>query len=518
MVGPNYYPPAISVESAWSEAPRQIRRAAAEPRAGAWWKAFKDPELDLLIGRAVEANLDLEAAQARIREARATVKIQAAPLWPELDATESYTRSWQSQNAIQNPGGSTVENLAIGGQPGNLYEPGFDANWEIDVFGGTRRSVEAAQASLEASVYDRDDVLLTLLGDVASYYIDVRNYQIQMEVTRKNLAARISTLNLTRARFEAGMATDLDVAQQETQVWSTASQIPSLDTSYRQSIHRLGVLLGDEPSALSSELAAATPIPLAPPQLPAGLPSDLLRRRPDIRRDERKLAAAVANIGVATADLFPKFSLTSAVGLQSVSASDLFTASSFAWSLGPTVTWPIFEGGKITANITKTRAQSDEALATYEQTVLTALEEVENQIVAYTRERECRQLLADAVGSSQRAVDLSTELYLSGLKSFLDVLEAQGTLLTSETDLAASDAAVAKDLVALNKALGGGWQDVAMPDIKTPSSTFSAGPCLNQQEITRFTVLAAPVPRAGSGRGPQPSRWSPRTGSCRNRG
>ena len=204
MVGPNYCPPAISVESAWSEAPRQIRSAAAEPRAGAWWKAFKDPELDLLIGRAVQANLDLEAAQARIREARATVKIQAAPLWPELDATESYTRSWQSQNAIQNPGGSTVENLAIGGQPGNLYEPGFDANWEIDVFGGTRRSVEAAQASLEASVYDRDDVLLTLLGDVASYYIDVRNYQIQMEVTRKNLAAQISTLNLTRARFEAG--------------------------------------------------------------------------------------------------------------------------------------------------------------------------------------------------------------------------------------------------------------------------------------------------------------------------
>ena len=287
-------------------------------------------------------------------------------------------------------------------------------------------------------------------------------------------------------------------------MWSTASQIPSLDTSYRQSIHRLGVLLGDEPSALSSELAAATPIPLAPPQLPAGLPSDLLRRRPDIRRDERKLAAAVANIGVATADLFPKFSLTSAVGLQSVSASDLFTASSFAWSLGPTVTWPIFEGGKITANITKTRAQSDEALATYEQTVLTALEEVENQIVAYTRERECRQLLADAVGSSQRAVDLSTELYLSGLKSFLDVLEAQGTLLTSETDLAASDAAVAKDLVALNKALGGGWQDVAMPDIKTPSSTFSAGPCLNQQAIRALLSLRhqfhAPVLGATFGR------------------
>jgi len=239
MVGPNYRPPVISVEPAWSEAPGQIRSATAEPEAGAWWKAFKDPELDSLIERAVRTNLDLEAAQARIREARATVKIQAAPLWPELDATESYTRSWQSQNAVQNTSGSTVENFAIGGQPGNLYEPGFDANWEIDVFGGTRRSVEAAQASLEASVYDRDDVQLTLLGDVAGYYIDVRNYQRQMEVTRKNLSAQISTLNLTRARFEGGMASDLDVAQQEAQVSSTASQIPSLDTSYRQSVHRL---------------------------------------------------------------------------------------------------------------------------------------------------------------------------------------------------------------------------------------------------------------------------------------
>jgi NodT family efflux transporter outer membrane factor (OMF) lipoprotein len=226
-------------------------------------------------------------------------------------------------------------------------------------------------------------------------------------------------------------------------------------------------LLGEQPDALSEELSSPAPIPIAPPELPLGLPSELLRRRPDIRRDERKLAAAFANIGVATADLFPKFSLTGATQLQSISVSNLLSEGSIYWTFGPTVTWPIFKGGQIVGNIDKSKALRDESLVTYRQTILNALEEVENEIVAFSHERERYQYLLTEVSASQRALDLSTELYLGGLKNFLEVLDAQRTLLTSENDLATSQAAVSKDLVALDKALGGGWQSFQY-DAKQP--------------------------------------------------
>lgn len=457
-VGPNYRQPKIPVESGWSEAAANKNTSPSQTGLDQWWLVFKDPELSSLVERAIKANLDLQLAEARIHEARATTRIEAAPLWPEFDATSSFSRTLQSQNSAQIGSTSLSAVSVISNQPMNLYQQGFDASWEIDVFGGTRRSVESAQASFEASIYDRNDVLLTLLGEVASGYIDLRSYQKQLEVTENNLAAQTGTLKLTRARYEGGLASDLDVAQQEAQVASTASQIPTLETSCRQSIHGLGILLGEQPDALSEELSSPAPIPVAPPELPLGLPSELLRRRPDIRRDEKKLAATVANIGVATADLFPKFSLTGATQLQSISVSNLLSEGSLYWTFGPTVTWPIFQGGKIVANIDKANAQRDEALITYQQTILNALEEVENEIVAFSRERERDQYLLEEVSASQRALDLSTELYLGGLKNFLDVLDAQRTLLTSENDLATSQAAVSKDLVALDKALGGGWQ------------------------------------------------------------
>jgi NodT family efflux transporter outer membrane factor (OMF) lipoprotein len=406
-------------------------------------------------------------AEARIHEARATTRIEAAPLWPEFDATGSFSRTLQSQNSAQIGSTSLSAVSIISNQSMNLYQQGFDASWEIDVFGGTRRSVESAQDSFEASIYDRNDVLLTLLGEVASGYIDLRSYQTQLEVTENNLAAQTGTLKLTRARYEGGLASDLDVAQQEAQVAATASKIPTLETSCRQSIHSLGTLLGEQPDALSQELSSPAPIPIAPPELPLGLPSELLRRRPDIRRDERKLAAAFANIGVATADLFPKFSLTGATQLQSISVSNLLSEGSIYWTFGPTVTWPIFKGGQIVGNIDKSKALRDESLVTYRQTILNALEEVENEIVAFSHERERYQYLLTEVSASQRALDLSTELYLGGLKNFLDVLDAQRTLLTSENDLATSQAAVSKDLVALDKALGGGWQSFQY-DAKQP--------------------------------------------------
>ena len=466
MVGPDYHRPAVDVPTRWSEAPQDNVPAPAGPSR--WWTAFDDPELDSLIDRAAAANLDVALAEARIREARANRTIAAAPLWPSLTSSGSYTRSLLSENAIGSgsqqggsTGGSTAQQGGSGSgfsvKPMNLYQLGFDASWEIDVFGGIRRSVEASQASLEASYFNRDDVLLTLLGDVARNYIELRGFQRQLDVARNNLAAQKETLELTRARYRGGLASDLDVAQAEAQTQTTASQIPTLETSYKDAVHSLGVLLGEAPGALADELAPTQPIPVASAQLPSGLPSDLLRQRPDIRGAERQLASATAQIGVATADLYPQFSLIGSAGLSSISTSDFFTSGSKLWSIGPSMTWPIFQGGQIVATIEVRNAQAQQALITYRQTILTALRDVEDAIVAYTQERDRREALVAAASSNQRAVDLATALYTRGLTDFLNVLTAQQNLFQTQSNLAQSEATVSTDLVALHKALGGGW-------------------------------------------------------------
>ena len=454
MVGPDYHRPAVPVPQHWSEAAEATMPAASAPSR--WWTAFNDPELDSLVDRATAANLDVASAEARIRESRANRTIATAALYPSLDSSGSFTRSIESEHAG-----------ARSSKPTDTYQLGFDASWELDVFGGTRRSIEAARANVEAASFDLGDVVLTLLGDVARNYIDLRGFQRQLDVARKNLASQQDTLELTRARYQGGMASDLDVARAEAQVETTAAGIPTLETSYKDTVHRLGVLLGEAPGALSDELAATRPIPVAGAELPPGLPSDLLRQRPDIRRAERQLAAATANVGVATADLYPKFSLTGSAGLESISASDFFTGGSKLWSFGPTITWPVFHGGQIVATIEVRNAQEQQAFLTYRQTILTALEDVENAIVAYTRERSRRETLVAEVASNQRAVELATALYSRGLSDFLDVLDAQRNLLQAQNDLAQSETSVSTDLVALHKALGGGWDAVLSATTET---------------------------------------------------
>lgn len=468
-VGPAFTRPDPAVPERWAEAPGH-EAAARQPSR--WWQAFGDPQLDALVDRAVAANLDLAIAGARVREARAARKVAAAPLFPSLEGGASYSRQWQSENAGFFGGGPIGD---VGGQPFDLYDIGFDASWEIDVFGGLRRSVEAADAELAASIEDRHGVLLTLLGEVARNYVELRGFQRQLAVARANVAVQEDTLGLTRARFQGGLASDLDVARAEAQVRTTSAEIPSLETSVHQAIHRLGVLLGQEPGALLAELAPPAPIPPAPPGLPDGLPSDMVRRRPDIRRAEREIAATTARIGVATADLFPRFYLTGAAGLQSLEASDLFDWGSKAWSIGPTIRWPIFQGGRIVGNIEVREAQQQQALLGYRQTVLGALEEVENAIVAYTRERDRRTTLAAAVDANQRAVRLADALYARGLTDFLDVLAAQGSLFLTQTQLARSDTAVSANLVALSKALGGGWEELAGAPPKVTDDTAIRG-------------------------------------------
>jgi NodT family efflux transporter outer membrane factor (OMF) lipoprotein len=336
---------------------------------------------------------------------------------------------------------------------------GLDASWEIDIFGGTRRNIEAATADLKAAVEDRRDVLIIMVGDVGTNYFNLRGFQQQIVIARKNLEAQKKTALIIHKRFTAGFIGRLDVANADAQVATTEAQIPLLESSARAAIYRLGVLLGRQPAALEKDLAIISPIPTTPPEIPVGLPSDLVRRRPDIRRAEARVHAATARIGVATADLFPKFNLTGSLG---VSSNDLTrignVASSKFWSFGPSVTWPVFAGGRIYWNIKLQDALQEESLLFYEKTVLTALQDVETALVAYAKEQERRRSLAEAVISNGQAVDLAMKLYLAGKTDFLNVTTAQRNLFVNEDLLVLSNRTLATNLVALYKALGGGWE------------------------------------------------------------
>ena len=454
-VGPNYRAHQSKAPAQWKEslAGGETNSSAATTE---WWKNFNDSELDSLVGRAVRSNLDLRIAEARVREARAQYGIASADLWPTVDGSSSYARQRQSQHQP-----------VIGAVPlspdlfeNNVYQAGFDSSWEIDVFGGKRRAKEAAGAQVSASEFGRRDVLITLLGDVARNYVDLRGYQGRLAIALENIEAQEKTLAITRDRFAKGLSSDLDVQQASTILATTRAEVPTLESSIQTSMHRLEVLLGQQPGTLQAELTQASPIPAQPPVVPVGLPSELLLRRPDIRQAERQLAAATANIGAAKADLFPKFFLTGAAGFESVSASDWFTGGSKLWSVGPTMQWRIFDAGRIRGNIKVQNARQEAALATYEKTVLTAFEEVENGLVLYAKEQVRRRSLLDAVVSSQKSLDTANKLYANGLTDFLRVLDAERSLYQSQDSLVQSDRTISANLISLYKSLGGGWEDM----------------------------------------------------------
>jgi len=442
-VGPDYRAPTTTVPDGFAESAAK----AATPRVAAWWTTFHDPVLDSLIARAVRANPDLRAAQARVREARARRGIAAADRYPTADATGGASRSRSSDNVSGFPG-----------ETSNLFEGGFDAIWEIDVFGGVRRSVEAADADVAASVEDRRDVLVSLLAEVARNYVDLRGAQRQGAIAHSNLEAQRSTLELTRSRLAGGIATDLDVARQEAQVAATESTIPSFETDARLAAHALASLLGAAPNALVSELDVEGAIPVAPPEVPVGLPSELLMRRPDVRRAERQLAAATARIGEATADYYPRFSLTGAFGLASDGLGDFVDAGSRTASGGGGVRWRVLDFGRIEGNVEARTAIEEQAAAAYEATVLTSLREVEDALVSLAKERTRRAALAQAESASNRAVALATQLWNAGRADFLSVLDAQRNLFLAQDALVQSERRAALDVVALYKALGGGWE------------------------------------------------------------
>jgi NodT family efflux transporter outer membrane factor (OMF) lipoprotein len=447
MVGPNFKPPHESVPTNWTGlADTRTNSAAASfatsspAQLTAWWNKFDDPTLVWLVTEAFHTNLSLRLAESRLRQARASRGIVAGPLYPTLNANGLYNR-W-AVNSISN----------------NYFAAGLDSVWELDIWGGTRRNIESADATIAAARESIHDTQVTLGAEIALDYIQLRAAQEQIAIAANNLKSEQRTASITRQRLAAGFVSALDVANAEAQAATTASAIPVLETTVRQNIYALSVLLDRVPGDLVEQLSQPGPVPLTPPQVPVGLPSDLLWRRPDIRVAAAQWHAATAQIGVAKSDLFPQFSLTGGINYQSDLAKTLFAGSSRLWSFGPSINWPILQGGSIAANVRLQKALTDQAAITYRQTVLGALQEVENALIAFAREWDHREALNEAVTQNRKAVDLSMQLYTQGATDFLSVLDAQRSLYVSETALSQSKASISTDLVALYKALGGGWE------------------------------------------------------------
>jgi multidrug efflux system outer membrane protein len=450
-VGPDYVAPETVPPAAWHSELRQgLSADPMDPRLLAdWWTTLQDPVLSGLIEQAVKNNLDLKQALAKVREARARRGITQAGQFPVLDASGSASRSKSSENA----GSGTTR---------SFYSAGFDAGWEVDIFGGIRRQVEAAEADLEASRDNLRDVLVSLTAEVALNYLDVRTLQKNLEVAENNLAIQKEAYDFISWRNQAGLSNELEVQQARYNLENTRAQVPVLRSRLEAAKNRLAVLIGKVPGGLHELLAENRPIPVVPPTVAVGVPAETLRRRPDIRRAERNLAAQTARIGVATADLYPKFRLAGSIGLESLKSSELFKSASETWGIVPGVSWNIFDAGAIRQNIEVQSAIQEQFLLAYEAAILGALEEVENGLTAYAEEQLRRQRLLAAVDAARQAEKLASQEYFAGLVDFTNVLDAQRSLLSFEEQLAISDGAVTSDLVRLYKALGGGWNSAAV--------------------------------------------------------
>jgi NodT family efflux transporter outer membrane factor (OMF) lipoprotein len=450
-VGPNYKRPQVAVPGQWTVA--AARGTSTKPiEKGEWWSSFQDPELNSLIERAAAQNLDLKLALDRVDEARAARGVVRSGYFPSMDASASATRNRQRVIAPVSQNSVNIVPVEF-----NNFQGALGASWELDVFGGVRRGVQAASAEVAAAEENLGDVRVILFGDVGRVYAQLRGFQRRLEIANKNIKTQQDTLDLTKAREKAGLATELDVSRAAAQLESTKAVVPTLLSGIDISIHRLSILLGEEPGALRRELENASPIPAAAPDVEIGLPSDLLKRRPDIRRSEAQLAAATARIGEAKADLFPHFVLTGAAGRQASQLHDVTLGAGNFFSVGPGISLPLFTGGRIRSNIAVQDARQREALISYRSSVLNALEEVQNALVNYAQEQERRDRLNEAAQQSQLAVDLATEQYKAGLTDFLAVLDAQRELYADEDQAVQSQTSIATNVIALYRALGGGW-------------------------------------------------------------
>lgn len=449
-VGPDYHPPQTE-----SGGPSFANAAYPEFSGNsvevAWWKLFQDPKLSDLVERTLRNNRDIKAAEANLREARALYLEAGLDLLPTVTTHANYTEQKRSIAALNN--------RAFVPRELKLYNTGFDAFWEVDFFGRVRRKVESRGAEVEAQEASLRDLMVSLVAEVARNYFTLRGLQSQMDVTRKNAENQAETLKLTEVRLEAGRGTEFDTSRAKAQLDRTRSLIPPLESGVRQAIHRLGVLTGQLPSALTPELLTPAPLAKTPETIHIGNPAELLRRRPDIRLAERSLASATAQIGVATADLFPRVTFVGTIALESSTLSAFGGAGSDTYSLGPRISWAAFDLGRVYAGIKAADARAEANLAQYQQTVLNALEETENALVNFNRQRVQRELLMQAAQASARADALAHLRFEDGITDFLAVLDTEQRLLQDQERLSLSETQTATALVALYKALGGGWEN-----------------------------------------------------------
>ena len=462
-VGPNFTEPKEPVPEHYAGA-RDSPVSESDPQSF-WWREFHDPELERLEAQAAAGNLDLKAAFLRIVEARSQVQLQRSQGLPSLEGTASYNREQLGLAGILKSehvtATSPTEQGLLGSleKPVNLYQLGFDASWELDLFGKVRRAVEAADANSVAAAESRNDLLVSLQAEVAQTYFQLRASQMLRKITTDQVTAQSDVLALTRNRQQHGLAGEEDVDTAGAQLSTLQSELPPYDQTIAASRHALAVLTGQTPEALDAEFGDSGELPSLPQAVPVGLPATLARRRPDIRQSEAALHAATAQVGVSVASMFPDVSLAGTYGLRNLSTGYLFDWDSRFYTFGPTVSVPIFHGGALVANVRLSRAQAAEAALQYRKTVLGALQEVEDGLSNLHQDALRTTALKDAVASDQKALAVDVDAYQHGLITYISVLTLQIQTVQAQQQLAQAALAQSTDLIKLYKALGGGWQD-----------------------------------------------------------
>ena len=520
-VGPDFKRPSLWSPDSWLPhgASEQAGTKAApiasmpdpSPPDPHWWDVFHDPELSAIEARAAQTNLDVRLATARLVESRAQLRVTAADRYPTLTGAGSYARTQISDKEVERglqdsipglPAGATIDGVTVPGSTVNglrdyagsvkvpafdIFEEGIDASWELDLWGRVRREVESAKANVEVSAEDRRSVLIARLSDVARDYMTLRGAQALLAIALNNQKTAQASLTLTHQRYVGGLTTELDVETALAQLDTTTAEIPNDRQRVAQQINAISLLLGEPPQALRAELETSSPLPPIPPRVPVGVPSELARRRPDIREAEAQLHAATASVGVAVADFYPRVTLTGALNLETLSLRDLAFWSAAAYNFGPSISLPIFEGGRLRGQLQLSKARQQEAAISYQQTVLSAWHDVDNALTAYAAEQERHDQLAQSAQAAGRALSLARQQYTHGLETFLNVLDAQRTLLSAQQQLATSTTTESSNLVQLYTALGGGWEptfpgrpaEAGVPagsDAPAPKLTAQAGP------------------------------------------
>ncbi|WP_234791167.1 efflux transporter outer membrane subunit [Agrobacterium rubi] len=442
VVGPDYETPSLSLPAKWNA---KDKARAEAPDLNDWWKKLNDQVLNELVAHAVQDNLDVAVAKAKIREARATTREQIGGLFPAVSSSGSATRARSESGNDQS---SSTQ---------NQFQAGFDSSWELDLFGANRRGVEAARYGEQATEEELEDTLVTLIGDIAASYVQAREYQELIDLAERSSKSQRQTVKLTKELLKEGYATMGDVTKAEAQAAYTEADIPSYKISYAQSVHRVSVLTGQAPSALDATFNKKRKIPLPPTSTSTGIPADLLVNRPDVRESERKLAQSTARVGQAQANRYPSISLSGSIDTSGASLGDIGKKSTIGWSIGPNINIPLFQGGKLQAAVDVTKAQRDQTYFTYQSTVLSAMEDVQNAIVAINQSRIRQSKLAVSVQRYRHTLQMSTELNRTGDSDLFSLLDTERSLYSVEEDLIETRSDVATYYIALNKALGGGW-------------------------------------------------------------